>query len=281
MQMQQLPDGSLSYLDSDRDDRQKPLVLLLHSSASTSGQWRRLIELLAGRYRLVAPDLVGYGATPMPAGELTVADEVSRLDALTERLGRPFHLVGHSYGGAVALELARAVGHRVRSLALFEPVAFHLLRASGDVEAWQEIEAVARRHLALVREGALAAAADAFTGYWMGPGAFTGMPTQVQVHVAAAMPKVAAEFRMAFELDHGTDAYRSFRFPILLMSAGRSTLAARRTAEILREALPQPSWEVLPQAGHMAPVMQADLVNASIAAFLDRTEASAARARAA
>lgn len=269
MQFCQLPDGSLSYLDSDSADREKPVVLLLHSSASMSGQWRRHMERLAGRYRLLAPDLVGYGRTPMTPGEPTLADEIARLAALAERLGRPFHVVGHSYGGAVALELARALGPRVLGLALFEPVAFHLLRSAGATAAWQEIEAVAQRHFALVADGALVAAAEAFTLYWMGPGAFARMAPEVQARLASVMPKVAAEFRMMLGLQHGLGAYRGFRMPVLLMSGGRSPLAARRTAEILCAALPDPTWEILPRAGHMAPVTDPDLVHGSIAAFLD------------
>ena len=86
-------------------------VVLLHGSASSSGQWRALAERREGRFRVLAPDLHGHGGSdpwPGPA-PLALDDDAAIVAALAEREGEPVHLVGHSYGAAVAAAPAR--GH--------------------------------------------------------------------------------------------------------------------------------------------------------------------------
>src|SRR5688572_18112304 len=104
-----------------------PAVVCVHCSASSSRQWRPLVERRAARRRVLTVDLYGYGASPpWPVGRgLTLLDEAGLLAPLYEVAGGPVDLVGHSYGGAVALRAALADPSRVRSLVLFEPVLFN------------------------------------------------------------------------------------------------------------------------------------------------------------
>ena len=83
-------------------------VVCLHASASSSAQWRPLMDRLAGRFHTLAADLYGSGRSPAWPGErpLWLADEVALLEPVFEAAGPRFHLVGHSYGGAVALRAA-------------------------------------------------------------------------------------------------------------------------------------------------------------------------------
>jgi len=89
-------------------------VLLLHSSGSSGAQWRALIDRLSPRFRVIAPDLYGCGRTaPWPGGgAFQLAHEAEIACALLGRIGEPAHIVGHSYGGATALHLARMERYR-------------------------------------------------------------------------------------------------------------------------------------------------------------------------
>ena len=80
-------------------------VVCLHANASSSSQWRHLSELLAPRFRVLAADLYGAGASPeWPSHRvITLADEVALLEPVLAAAGSPLVLVGHSYGAAVAL----------------------------------------------------------------------------------------------------------------------------------------------------------------------------------
>src|SRR5438874_6249088 len=83
-------------------------VVCVHASASVSGQWRPLMDLLANRFRVLAADLYGYGQSPAwpDAHKLSLADEARLLEPVFRSAGDRFHLIGHSYGGAVALRAA-------------------------------------------------------------------------------------------------------------------------------------------------------------------------------
>ena len=98
-------------------------VVLLHSSLSSKAQWTALAERLAPRFRVIALDLYGYGDSPMPdaAASFTLDDEVRLVADAVDRLVPPHvrvHVVGHSYGGLVALRFAQHSRGRVASLSL-------------------------------------------------------------------------------------------------------------------------------------------------------------------
>jgi pimeloyl-ACP methyl ester carboxylesterase len=89
-------------------------VVCIHSSASSSAQWRPLMDRLAGRFRTLAVDLYGSGKSPMWPDDrpLGLADEVALLAPVFAAAGDRFCIIGHSYGGAVALEAALAEPQR-------------------------------------------------------------------------------------------------------------------------------------------------------------------------
>jgi pimeloyl-ACP methyl ester carboxylesterase len=82
-----------------------PAVVCLHANASGSGQWWPLMKRLGDRRRLLAPDSYGAGQSPEWASDrtITLADEVRLIEPVLALAGKRFALVGHSYGGAVAL----------------------------------------------------------------------------------------------------------------------------------------------------------------------------------
>ena len=96
-------------------------VVLLHGWPQTWQAWRKVIPLLAGRYRLIVPDLPGLGDSSQPAGGYDKKTIASDLQEMCERLelGR-FHLVGHDWGGPTAFALACAMPAAVRSLAILD-----------------------------------------------------------------------------------------------------------------------------------------------------------------
>jgi pimeloyl-ACP methyl ester carboxylesterase len=257
------------------DEGAGPPVILVHGSASSRGQWRAAVLDLAPRFRVLAPDLHGYGATRLPPApeSLTFDDEVEFIDALADLAGEDVHLVGHSYGGAICLRAASLRPERVASLVVIEPTAFHLLHLLGEQAAWREIESVAARHIALAGTGDLAACADHFLGYWIGLDAWRAMPPDVRERITQTMPKIAQEWRMVFAQ---TDLYESVAaagIPTLLVRGTATTLAARSVVELLRDRLPH-AWLVeIEGAGHMSPVTHPAAVNAAIAQHLGRCTA--------
>jgi pimeloyl-ACP methyl ester carboxylesterase len=259
---------SLAYTDEGAG----PPVLLVHGSASSRGQWRTLALDLAPRYRVLAPDLHGYGGTAAPPAPQTLLfeDEVELLDALADLAGGEVHLVGHSYGGALALRAASLRPERVASLVAIEPTAFHLLHLLGEQPAWREIEAVATRHIELADAGDLAACADHFLGYWIGLDAWRAMPPDARARITQTMPKIAQEWRMVFDVADPYDHLAASGLPVLLVRGAETTHPARCVVELLRDRFPAHAFVEIQGAGHLAPLTHPEPVNAAIEAFLER-----------
>jgi len=248
-------------------------VVLLHSSGGSGAQWRSLTERLLPHRHVVAPDLYGYGVTPAWAGRgvFSLAHEAALVETVLDDLGEPVHLVGHSYGGAVALHMALANPHRLRSLSLIEPVAFHLLR-HGDAADWaalQEILAVARHVTAAVAAGDLAAGCERFVDYWTGPGAWAALPAPKRDALAPRLSKVALDFQATLNAAARIEDVPAIGVPTLLLQGGRTATPTRRICRLLAEALPDARLHVIAGAGHMLPLTHRDEVHGLVIAHLD------------
>ena len=248
-------------------------VLLLHCSGSSGAQWRSLIEQLGTRYRAVAPDLIGYGkAAPWSGhGEFSLKEEAEAICGLISRVGLPVHLVGHSYGGGVALHIARTRPALLASLTLIEPSAFHLLRGGDEIDrgALREISDVAAQSQAALASGDYTSGFGRFVDYWSGPGAWAAMPADKRSVFAPQLAKVALDFHALLGEPAGIEDVKDISAPTLIVQGGCTTLPARCVCHRLRRALPAAQFEVVRGAGHMLPITHRDAVNALVAAHLD------------
>src|SRR5262245_2879125 len=244
-------------------------VVLLHCSGSSGAQWRALAARLGGRYRVLAPDLIGYGSSApwSGRGEFTLADEAAAVMSL---FNKPVHLVGHSYGGAVALHIARTRPELLRSLTLVEPAAFHLLRDGDatDTAALEEIVGVAADLKAALLQGDFHGGFGRFIDYWSGAGSWAQMAPEKRTAMAPQLAKVLLEFHALFSEPAGIEDVCNVDVPTLLVQGGGTELPPRCICARLRVALPEASFRVVRGAGHMLPITHRDEVNALIATHL-------------
>jgi pimeloyl-ACP methyl ester carboxylesterase len=244
-------------------------VLLVHSGGFTSRQWRKLAAALAPTYQVAAPDLLGYGASgPWPIGEaFHFRQDVALLESVLDAVPRPVHVVGHSYGGLLALQLALAHPDAVRSLALFEPVAFGILDEPADAEAWRILDKLSltyERGADGVDEGWLAT----FVEWWNGAGAWAALAEETKAAFRAVGWKLSQEVvtLVADRTDRAT--YGSIGAPTLLLGGAGSPLPERRVLEKLAAALPRATLKVFEGMGHMGPITHAAVVNEAIVAHI-------------
>src|SRR5438445_3715353 len=130
----------------------KRCVVAIQCRLGSGRQWARLGEELGGNYQLIAPDISGYGDQRGPViPPMTLAEEVALLGERIAHAEGPLHLVGHSYGGAVAFRMATnsPFASRVRSLTLIEPVLPTLLAESAEDRGLHELFARVARDLPL------------------------------------------------------------------------------------------------------------------------------------
>ena len=245
-------------------------VVLLHSSMSSKAQWSRLVKRLDARFAPIGIDLYGYGDTPMPAGGpgFSLADEVALVNAaIARQIGphQPFHLIGHSYGGAVSLRLASEQPARILSLALYEPVAFYLLeRTEGPYREVADV--VAHINAEIGSDQRLAT--RMFIDYWSGEGAFDGMPSYVQTALSSQIEKVQLDFQALMGDSLRLADLATLEVPACVIKGSDSPQSSRRIAALLAQTLPRVRCHEI-KGGHMAPITHSDDVNALLLAFLD------------
>jgi pimeloyl-ACP methyl ester carboxylesterase len=219
-----------------------PLVMLVHSSMSGARQWTALMNVLQDRFRVRAVNLFG------------------------ERIA----VVGHSFGGAVAMAACRRLGDRVEKLVLIEPSLFSLLSLAGRHEAFAEISAVA----ASMRHGTREEAAERFVGYWTGRDAWERTSPERRAAYARMVDLVLFEWTV-LEGNTPVEAWAdALPRRTLLLSAKDTKRPSREMVELLLHACPHWALAGVPEGGHLAPLARPDLVNPIVAAFLDERQPS-------
>jgi pimeloyl-ACP methyl ester carboxylesterase len=226
---------------SVRDEGKGEPVVYLHGSIGQKNQWGEAYSQLADGFRFVAPDLIGYGNTSNwdAPRSMSLADEARNVAALINDIGQPVHLVGHSYGGAVALHLALHSPLLVDSLTLIEPVAFNVLN-STDAEAngcLQEVRNLANDAIVFWHKGEKEHAARRFVDYWNKPGAFDQLPTLHQQKIQSQMGKVAADFKAIFAETWSLEDYKSIQHPTRIMCGTRSPQPVRLISRLIASVL--------------------------------------------
>jgi len=246
-------------------------VVCLHSSTGSQAQWRGLAGQLAERCRVYGFDLHGHGRSPQwpaGAGHTLLVDAGAVLERMRREDG--VHLVGHSYGGAVALQIALRYPQWVRSLTVYEPVAFGLIHrhASGD-DSLDEIEGIAQSVRLRVEQGDLDGASERFVDYWAGAGAWRRLDPAQQAVVMSRVPTVPHHFDGCFAATWGRAALARLQMPVLLMHGARTRAPARRIVELLGDALGDRARRaVFEQAAHLGPITHEREVNAAIVPFV-------------
>lgn len=230
-------------------------LICLHSSGSTGRQWAPIAQALSAHCHVLTPDLLGYAGTQTwPVDALTsLDDEAEALAPLLNEDG--VHLLGHSYGGSVALQIALRWPDRVKSLTLYEPVRFALLfRQLATAAEGDAIVKVGRQIGAQVQAGMSPAAAARFVDYWSGDGSWQRMQPRHQQTLTGRMSKVRAEFEALFADRVPAAAFGALPMPVHLMGGTRSPAPARLVLDILAENCRQATRTVLVGLGHMGPI---------------------------
>lgn len=243
-----------------------PVALLLHGSPGNGRVWARVGERLAGRYRVIAPDLPGYGETTPQAtpGRHTVGYAAELIEALTREVGAPAVLAGHSYGGVVALALALRGRVSIGGLALFEPVAVPVLAMAGETEAFAAAKSAIDGYLASVEDGD-ERAVQIMVDFWFGAGAFEGMPESVTAYLLRSTAVNVLDVRATFREHYSVDAFRALPMPVVTVVGDRSPEVTHRIARIIAAHVPRASVVTLGKANHALTATHVEAVAEAIA----------------
>lgn len=250
-------------------------VVLLHSSASNSQQWRKVAAVLGEHHRVCTPDFPGCGNSSPWHGRHArrIADDAAIVAAIADHLGRPVDLVGHSYGGAVALAAARNHPDCIASLALIEPVAFSLLADGSEPACAAEIADLASTIWHGLTTGDHAGAMAGFIDYWNGPGTWERIGPERRTELTRAIAPIAQEFCAVLSADLTWNDLACMAMPASVIGGVLSPLPVRRLADRIAGVLPDAWQSVVAGAGHMAPLSHPLETAALLMAHLARSSA--------
>jgi pimeloyl-ACP methyl ester carboxylesterase len=248
-----------------------PPVVLVHSSLAGARQWRNLMAELESQFCVRAVNLFGYGRTPPWTGAdaPSLADFGALVASTVRATDRAVTLVGHSFGGAVAMEAARQLRGQVERLVLIEPSLFSVLDAGGRSEAYGEIAALGDATRRSISAGDREGAAQGFIDYWCGTGTWAATPADKRAPMRDGVGVLTHEWNAALcERGGASEWIEALPRRALLILSSDTPRPAREVVEVLHQACPAWRVERIHGCGHMAPLTHPQLVNRLIAAFL-------------
>lgn len=259
----QIADLSIFYIDQGEGAP----VIFLHGMPLDHRMWRHQAAALAGRCRVLVPDLRGFGRTGGAGDKTTMgqlADDVlALLDVL--QITEPVTICGLSMGGYLALLLAQKAPGRVRALILCD------CRSQADVP-----EAAANR---LTLADRVLTDGPRVIAESMLPRLFASQtnernPMAVDeirdVILAGSSRGIAAAQRGMAERSDLTDSLRTIAVPTLVICGEEDAISPLAEMQSLAGQIPGAEFVPVPGAGHMAPLEQPDAVNAAVTSFLER-----------
>lgn len=239
-------------------------ALALHCMMGASSYWGPIARLLDHRVDLTAPDMPGHGKSPAwQAADLDYHTAFTR--QVARLIERPVDLIGHSFGGTVALRIAVGAPEAIRSLTLIEPVLF---AAAPDPEQ----DALFARMGAALAAGDAVGATSEFLECW-GAQAGTGRNANPDPRFVAQVG-IVADTNDALRNDRRNilrpDGLEAIEAPVMIIAGANSPKAVPAIAEALASRMQDVGIATVPDAGHMLPLTHPAEVAGLIAANLDR-----------
>jgi len=247
-------------------------VVLLHGQPGSGADWQQVADRLPDGLGVLAPDRPGYGASPQPAGGFTAGARAVVTEMGSRGIDRAV-LVGHSYGGGVALATAQLAPERVEALVLLASVgpgcltwADWMLAApvSGELlalVAWRLTPWFARTVLGAARQARRAP---------LGPDQAVNWQVWANAHHDHGLWRsfLAEQRALVRELGGLTAALPAVAQPVLLVADPHDMIVPVRSTRRLAAALPDARIEMLDGPGHHLPRRAAPQIAAAIAGFL-------------
>jgi pimeloyl-ACP methyl ester carboxylesterase len=246
----------------------EPTVVLLHGYTLDRTYWQPQVDALRGRYRVLVPDLRGFGDSAL--GEVdfnsstVMADDVrTLLDTLG--LSEPIVLVGLSMGGSVAMTFADRYPERLRALVL----------ADTRAEPYDEQDRQGRLAVAdqVEREQSTRAAREAIYPLLMAPAGYQDPALVAHVQRMAARPTpaaIVATMRATAVRPDFRPLLGKIACPTLVIVGEHDALTPPDAARVIQQSIPGAELAIIPGIGHLSNLEAPEAFNRVLLDFLER-----------
>jgi len=229
-----------------------PTVVLVPGSCSTGAAWRPLISAWDNRFRCVTTSLLGYGGTAerRTANDTSISHEVDVVEWVIQRAsGGHVHLVGHSFGGLVALAVAMHNRVRLASLVIIEAPAPELLRERGEQQHYRAFRGMTDAYFAAF-EGGDAEAIGAMIDFYGGVGTFAALPPRVRAYAVETTAVNILDWASAYGFPLSAASLAAIEIPTLVIRGGVSHPAMQRANALLCESMGRAALATIDRAAH-------------------------------
>lgn len=248
----------VGYWDVPARDADAPTLLLVHGSPGDGDSFREMVAAFDGRYRLIVPDLPGFGASERVIDDYSFSTHASTMLDLLDHLGLArVHAVGFSMGGGVILHMAERDGPRLASLTMMAAIGVQELEMFGKYELNHAVHGFQ---------------VLAFQGLdWL-------LPHFGAWRTGNGMRNYARNF---FDSDQRPlrAILDGWQGPMLIVHGERDVLVPVAAAYEHARIVPQAEEEIWSGANHFLPWQQTEETCAAISGFVDQVEAGQARLR--
>jgi pimeloyl-ACP methyl ester carboxylesterase len=240
-----------------RDIGHGEAIVLIHDFPLNGRMWQEQIHALQYRYRLVAPDLSGFGLTPVLAPEISLSDHARSVLKMINALAiERVTVVGLSMGSFVALHLVQELGARLQGLLL---ASTRISSDPPDVARW-------RHELAAeIESTGVEVAADEFVPKLLGrrtqqnhPESLDFLRLMIRENTATGM---AAMLRAMAARPDPSAVLRRIHCPVLCVAGEEDHLTPTREMQLLAEQIPGALTQTIPDAGHLTNVEAPEAFN--------------------
>jgi 3-oxoadipate enol-lactonase / 4-carboxymuconolactone decarboxylase len=229
--------------------------LLVHAAGSTAGMWRRQLDGLAAAHSAVALDLPAHGRSPGVEGLATVEAYAALVAEFAEAIAlRPFVLVGRSMGGAIGLVLAARRPELLAGLVLACASARFELSAEG---------------IAALHDVVRGRLPQQFTTETFSPSTGLDLMREAWMQQVHTDPRVRYGDLLACQAFDGRGLLGAVRAPTLIVAGADDGVTPVAQAEALAAGIAGARLEVVPQAGHQAPLEQSERFNRLLIEFAE------------
>jgi pimeloyl-ACP methyl ester carboxylesterase len=236
-----------------------PAVLLIHGIGDSSATWRRIIPDLASDHTVIAPDLLGHGASDKPRADYSIGGYANGMRDLLSVLGVDrVTVVGHSMGGGVAMQFAYQYPERCERLVLVSTGG-----VSHEVHPMLRLAATPNTDLVLPLMGLRATRVAVRSAFWLfeAMGTDLGRDAPDMMRVFDALPDETSRRAFVRTLRAAVDwrgqaitmldrCYLTAGMPTLLMWGAHDAVIPYRHASVAHAAMPGSRLETFEDAGH-------------------------------
>jgi pimeloyl-ACP methyl ester carboxylesterase len=264
------PRGHIDYSECGTG----PTIVLVPGSCSTGAAWRPVIAVWNGRFRCVTTSLLGYGGTVerRTASDPAISHEAEMLESVVRKAGSRVHLVGHSFGGLVALAVALRNRVPLASLVILEAPAPEVLRDRGEHQHYRAFRQMTEAYFAAF-DGGNAEAIAAMIDFYGGAGTYASWPPRVRAYAVETTPVNILDWATAYGFALSAASLAAVQIPALVIRGGASHPAVQRANGLLSECMGDAALATIDTAAHFMIATHPNEVGRLIAQHVHRAEA--------